>query len=368
MTTIALSLAGEGRGHAVRAKTVIEHLHRDHRVLLFAPRVAYDLLAAAYIDTPQVAVHRIPGLNFRYRGHKLDYARSLASAVPFLRNLPASVARIAALLRQEQPTLAITDFEPLLPRAAEQCGLPYISLDHQHFLVTQDLSRLPWRLRWKAWLVGLPITMFYRKQRRTIVSSFYKLPLKTGCDRVTQTGILLRPELLRATPTAGEHLLVYLRRFVRPKLLDALRNCGREVRIYGLGERQTEARCTYHAVDENNFLRDLSSCFAVVSNAGNQLVGEALHLKKPFLALPEAGNFEQAINAYFVRDVGAGDWVDFDRCQLADLQQFLKRVPEFRRQIRSHDIIGNQAVLDIIRDEIASVATARSPVPSFKAA
>jgi uncharacterized protein (TIGR00661 family) len=246
--------------------------------------------------------------------------------------------------------------------------LPYISLDHQHFLVTQELSRLPWRLRWKAWLVGLPISMFYRKQRRTIVSSFYHLPLKRGCGRVTQTGILLRPEILAATPMVGEHLLVYLRRFVRPKLMDALRNCGREVRIYGLGARRPEARCTYHEVDEQNFVRDLSSCFAIVSNAGNQLVGEALYLKKPFLALPEAGNFEQAINAYFVRDVGAGDWVDFDRFQHADLRQFLQRVPEFRQQIGSQDVVGNEAVLDLIRDEVASVEAVSRPVPSFKAA
>jgi uncharacterized protein (TIGR00661 family) len=367
MATIALSLAGEGRGHASRAKTVIEQLRREHRVLLLAPSVAYDLLAAAYRDTPHVSVHRIPGLHFSYRGHKLDYLKSLAGAIPYVRGLSSSVSRIVGLLRRECPALAITDFEPLLPRAAERCDIPYISLDHQHFLLTHDLSGLPWHLRWKAWVVGLPIPLFYRRQRRTIVSSFYQPPLKRGCRGVVQTGVLLRPEILTARPVVGRHILVYLRRFVRPALLDALRDCGREVRIYGLGLRPSEGQLRYCEVDEVNFLNDLASCDAVISNAGNQLVGEALFLKKPLLALPETGNFEQAINAHFVRQVGAGQWVACERFQEADLRDFLQRVPEFRQSIRSEDVVGNEAVLTLIREELAAVES-RIANPSFQAA
>jgi hypothetical protein len=97
MATIVLSVAGEGRGHASRAKTVIEHLRREHRVVLLAPSVAYDLLAAAYAETPQVAVHRIPGLHFSYRGHKLDYLKSLTGSIPYLRRVSSSVrSRTAA--------------------------------------------------------------------------------------------------------------------------------------------------------------------------------------------------------------------------------------------------------------------------------
>jgi uncharacterized protein (TIGR00661 family) len=368
MATIALSLAGEGRGHASRAKTVIEHLRREHRVVLLAPSVAYDLLDAAYRDTPHVSVHRIPGLHFCYRGHRLDYLRSLAGAIPYLRSLRSSVSRIVRLLRQERPALAITDFEPLLPRAAERCDIPYLSLDHQHFLLTQDLSGLPWQLRWKAWLVGLPIPLFYRRQRRTIVSSFYAPPLKRGCRGIVQTGVLLRPEILAARPVVGRHLLVYLRRFVRPDLIRALQQCGREVRIYGLGLRPPEGNLRYCEVDEQNFLNDLVSCDAVISNAGNQLVGEALFLRKPLLALPETGNFEQAINAHFVRQVGAGDWVDFDRVQEADLREFLQRVPAFRQSIRPENVAGNETVLALIREELAAVESSRSPNPSFQAA
>lgn len=36
------------------------------------------------------------------------------------------------------------------------------------------------------------------------------------------------------------------------------------------------------------FIRDLAACRAVLSTAGNQLIGEAIHFRKPVLALPEA--------------------------------------------------------------------------------
>lgn len=368
MAKIVLSVAGEGRGHAARARTVVEHLRREHCMILLAPSVAYDLLAAAYAETPRVTVHRIPGLHFCYREQKLDYLKTVAASIPYLRRVSDSVSWIEDLLRRERPALVITDFEPLLPRAAGRCGLPYVSLDHQHFLVTHDLSQLPRWQRWKAWFVGLPIPLFYRRQRRTIVSSFYRAPLKRSARRVVQTGVLLRPEILAARPVVGEHILVYLRRFVRPEVIESLQNSGREVRVYGLGKRSPEGNCRFHDVDEVNFLRDLSACYAVLSSAGNQLVGEAMYLRKPLLALPETGNFEQAINAHFVRKVAAGDWVDCDRFRQSDLERFLERVPEFRERICPEEVVGNDAVLDLIREELASAQAVPSPQTAVKAA
>jgi uncharacterized protein (TIGR00661 family) len=368
MAKIVISLAGEGRGHATRIKTVVEALRREHQLILLAPSAAYELLAEAYQGVVGVSVRPIPGLHFRYRGQHLDYLKSLCLAVPYLWNMPRHVEEIEQLLRRERPDLAITDFEPLLPRAAAGCGVPYISFDHQHFLVVNDLSGLPWALRWKAWLLGLSIGLFYRRQRRTIVSSFYAPPLKPAWRDAVQTGVLLRPEILQAQPVAGDHLLVYMRRFLRDNLARALRQCGREVRIYGLGRRPAEGNLHYFEVDERRFIEDLVHCNAVVSNAGNQLVGEALYLRKPFLALPETGNFEQAINAHFLRASGGGDWVPFERLTAADLNRFLEQVPAYRRRIRWQEVVGNDAALAAIREELAAVRPLATNVPACQAA
>jgi uncharacterized protein (TIGR00661 family) len=365
VATIVYSLAGEGRGHATRTRTVIEALQREHRIIVLAPGVAHQLLADAYCRSDRVTVHAIPGLQFQYRGKRLDYLRSCCLAVPFLWRMRSWIDRIAGLLREEKPDLAITDFEPLLPRAAERCGVPYLSFDHQHCLLVNDLSHLPWLLRCKAWLLAPSVRLFYRRQRRTIVSSFYQPPLKPHVRHVTQTGTLLRPEILRSRSVPGESVLVYMRRFLHDNLLDALRRCGRPVKIYGLEPRPPQDGIEFCQVDERNFLQDLSRCYAVISNAGNQLVGEAFYLKKPFLALPESGNFEQAINAHFVRESGGGDWISCEKLDASFLRQFLDKVPVYREQICSESVVGNAKALETIRAELAAIqgSTTWSRVP-----
>lgn len=368
MARIIYSLAGEGRGHATRTRTVVEALQREHRVIVLAPGVAYHLLAAAYAGSDRVTVQEIPGLQFQYRGIRLDYLRSCCLAVPFLWRMRSWTDRIAGLLRKERPDLAITDFEPLLPRAAERCGVPYISFDHQHSLLVNDLSQLPWLLRWKAWLLAASVSLFYRKQRHTIVSSFYQPPLKPHGGRVTQTGVLLRPEILKSYPVSGESVLVYMRRFLNDNLLEALRHCGRPVKIYGLEPRPPLDRIEFCQVEERRFLQDLIGCYAVISNAGNQLVGEALYLKKPFLALPESGNFEQSINAHFVRESRGGDWIPCQQLDAPALQRFLDRVPVYRRQISSESIVGNTKALETIRAELAAILGGNAPSVAHQAA
>ena len=368
MAKIVFSLAGEGRGHATRVRTVVDDLCRDHQLILLAPSVAYDLLSEAYHDAADVTVLRIPGLQFRYRGQRLSYLKSLWEALPYLCQLPASVARVEALLQRERPDLAITDFEPILPRAAERCKIPYISFDHQHFLVVNDLSRLPWRLRWRAGILRLTIGRFYRRQCRTIVSSFYRPPVRQGCRNVVLTGVLLRRQILDARPVVGNHLLVYMRRFLGPSLLDALLACGRPVRLYGLGRLPAQENICYFDIDEENFLEDLVTCDAVVSNAGNQLVGEALYLQKPMLALPEPGNFEQAINGHFLRESGAGDSIAPERLNARCLQDFLRQLPRYRQQILPEAVLGNRQALQVIREEIGRIEAARPAHRTFRVA
>jgi uncharacterized protein (TIGR00661 family) len=326
------------------------------------------MLADAYADVDRVTVCEIPGLHFSYRGQRLDYFKSCCSAVPYLWQMRDRIGKLERLLQQERPDLAITDFEPLLPRAAQRCGIPYVSFDHQHFLVVNDLSELPWLLRWKARLLAPSVRLFYCGQRRTIVSSFYRPPLKPNTRNVTQTGVLLRPEILHARPVVGDFVLVYMRRFLRENLWQALQRCGRPVRIYGLGEHPSNGNLQFRQVDECNFIDDLIHCYAVVSNAGNQLVGESLYLKKPFLALPESGNFEQSINAHFVRQSGGGDAVPFRQIGPNQLQRFLERVPEYRRQIRSEAVAGNTEALEAILSELSAVKPTAFPLPAYQAA
>ena len=346
MARIFYGLSGEGRGHATRARAVLEHLCLDHRVTLFTYADAFDMLEPLYRGTG-VEVERIGGPRFHYRGGELDVFRTGFHGLKYAtRVLPDLVDHLCDRIRAEKPKLVITDFEPALPRAARRCGVPFVSLTHQHALVVDDFSSLPARLRWYGDLLGLVVRAYYSGQVKTIVSSFYAPPLKAGVGgEAVQVGVLLRSEVLLAQPYYNGHLVAYLRRFASDEFLDALAGCGLPVLVYGLGEGPPRGNLTFRRVSADRFLEDLASCEALISTAGNQLLGEALYLEKPVLAIPEPGNCEQLINAHFLKESGAGDWLPMEAVTPSGLRSFLDGLGLYRAAIRPEAVQGTSAAL-----------------------
>jgi len=219
--------------------------------------------------------------------------------------------------------------------------VPFVSLNHQHFLVACDLSSLPLRLQGYGQLMSWAVRAHHPGQNATIVSSFFKAPLRRGYDDVQQVGPLLRPEIravekTRAARTRGEYLLSYLRSNTPQHVLELLKSAGREVRVYGLGQRKPEGPLTFCKLSEQTFVDDLAGCAAVVGAAGNQTLGEALYLGKPVLAMPEERHHEQLINAHFLRQMKAGDWTTMESAEPRHLARFLDRLDEYQEGIESH--------------------------------
>ncbi|QDU40664.1 hypothetical protein Mal4_50220 [Maioricimonas rarisocia] len=355
MATILYSLAGEGRGHATRVRTVVEALRDRHRIEIFAPGVAYDLLSRAYQHS-SVTVRRIPGLLFHYSQQRLDYLQTISEAGRYLAGLPQLIRRLRDAICSSRADLVITDFEPALPRAALRESVPFISLDHQHFLTACDLSDLPLHLRAHASIMSPVVGSYYQGQAATIISSFYFPPVHRWYrDCVVQAGVLLRPEIRNMQPVVGNHLLVYLRRFAPDNVMSALASCRREVRIYGLGERPAEGNLKFFGVSEHGFLQDLATCQALISNAGNQLIGEAMFLGKPVLAIPEARNFEQFINAFYIRQGGGGDWCHVHEFGDRLLSRFLEHMDEYRGRIDRNRLDGLPTVLDAVESHLPAL-------------
>lgn len=349
MARIFYSLAGEGRGHATRVRAIVEQLRHEHEIHLFTYGDAFQFLHPIYHGT-NVRVRRIPGLRFHYTpNRKVSYPQTGYQAARYLYHLPRLVAALVRIINEEKPDLIITDFEPALPRAAKKAGVPFISLNHQHFLTTYDLSSLPLYLQWHAFYMGRIVELYHSGQRETIVAAFYQPPLKPWVENVTQVGVLLRPEVLAMPRTEKGHIVAYWRRFAGEHVIRAAKAANREVRVYGLGVRPPDGNLTFHAIHEQRFLEDLASCDALISTAGNQLLSEALYLGKPALVMPEASNYEQYINAHFLKDMGAGDWVDLESVTPEYVTNFLGNLDQFRSQIAPEKINGLPRALEAIR-------------------
>lgn len=349
MAKIAYGMAGEGRGHATRVRAMVERLRGEHDLTLYASGQAFDLLAPQYTGT-NVVVRRLPGLQFHYtRRGTLNHLLTAWHGLRFLADAPRQLALLRRELSHQRPDLVITDFEPLLPRAAQSLGIPFVSLAHQQFLIVNDLRELPLHLQAFAALMGWVVRAFYRGQAATIVSSFFAAPIKPAYrNAVTQVGVLLRPEVVRAASSNQGYLVAYLRRFAPPSVLRALRQCGRRVHIYGLGARGEDGNLVFHEVSVGGFVRHLAGCEALISTAGNQLIGEALYLGKPVLALPEPFNFEQYINAHFLARSGAGAWLPLKQLTADAIAAFLARRDEFVAVARCRRCDGVEAAARVI--------------------
>lgn len=333
MARIFYSMSGEGRGHATRVRAMTERLRHEHDLLLLAPGNAYELLAPCYRRDPRVRVRAIPGLRFHYTRGRLDLIRSIAAGVSYLRRLESIVREIVELIDRERPDLAVTDFEPALPRAAARTQLPLVCLDHQHFLTECDLSTLDWPLRLSTLSMRPVVYAHCWGQVATVVSSFYLPPLRRGRQHVTRVGPLLRPELAAARSQRGGYLLSYLRPNTPARVVELLAATGRPTRVYGLGERAPHGCLEFRPIDERQFVTDLAGCEALIGAAGNQTLGEALHLGKPVFALPERRHHEQRINSHFLRQMGGGDYRLLETVTATDLSAFLEQLDDYHRQL-----------------------------------
>jgi uncharacterized protein (TIGR00661 family) len=337
MAKIFYSMAGEGRGHAVRARTVVEHLRRDHELVLFAPGDAFDFLNEWYGERKieNVRLLRIPGLRFCYARGRLNFMKSAASAMEFaFREMPTLVNAIRQRIDSEQPDLAISDFEPILPRAAREAGLPWMTLDHQHVLLAYNLGNIPLKLQHYVWWMGWGVRWCYgRDHYPAVTSSFFTAPLKPGFENIRQIGSLLRPEVIATQPQTGDYLVSYLRSNTSQRVIDALANCGWPVRIYGLGQRPTSGRLSFHAIDENRFVADLAGSAGLFSAAGNQVLGEAIYYGKPVFAIPESMLHEQLINAHYLKQMGGGDWTPAESFNPDTFHRFLNRIEDYRLKL-----------------------------------
>jgi uncharacterized protein (TIGR00661 family) len=153
---------------------------------------------------------------------------------------------------------------------------------------------------------------------------------------------LLREEILKAVSTEEEHILVYVTSPApaMAKVLSTIR--GRFV-AYGFGREGEEGNILYKKPSLDGFMRDLASAKAIIANSGFSLVTEALHLGKPYLAVPVEHQFEQIFNAYWLQKTGYGAyWEDLNKERV---ESFLYNLPLYREKLADYPREGNSALL-----------------------
>lgn len=358
---IIYGIHGYGRGHATRALAVLPELRRRHDVLILAGGDAHDALAG------DAAVVRIPTLGYHYRANGtrsnfLTFTRNLPGVIDLFAHGPA-FQMVRDTFLDFRPDAVISDAEPWTHRVAAECGVPRIGFDHFGVLAycappVAPLDRV--RLLRDAWvyrrLMGHP--------QRVIVSSFYDAPPRR--PGVCFVGPLLRPEVFDVHAESGDAVLAYFNQgahlFSR-RIEGALRRLRAPVIVYGTPRRGVAGNLDFRALSNRGFLEDLAACRAVISTAGNQLVGEALHFGKPLLVVPE-DCVEQRINARAVERLGIGMRATQRAIGDAVLAEFLRRRETFAANIRRAARDGRReslAALERYLGELTGIETPADP-------
>ncbi|WP_028081255.1 glycosyltransferase family protein [Solimonas soli] len=353
---IAYGVMGYGRGHAMRTMSVLPALQAGHDITVFAGGDAYEVLA------PRFPTVRIPTIGYQYNSagtHSLPktVARNFAPMRDLLFGGPGS-AQVEREMKARGIELVISDSEAWTHRAAQKLGIPRISFDHvgiiayckPHF--PPDLWALGMRDAWGyRQLMGVP--------ERILVSSFY--PAEAAYPQVRIVGPMLRDEVVRETPRSGDYLLAYFNKGEHqylPHVDRALRELDCRVIVYGTGLRGDSENLEFRAPSVDGFVRDLAHCRAVLSTAGNQLIGEAIHFGKPILALPEAA-FEQRLNAHMIERMGVGQRGDLMRLTPSDIDRFLGNGAWHRSNMSDHPRDGRAQAIEHLQADIEALMPKR---------
>jgi uncharacterized protein (TIGR00661 family) len=353
MANILYGVNGEGSGHSTRAKEVISHLQeRGHTVRV----VSFDRGLRNLSESFEVT--EIFGFRFAYVNNRMRYRRTLAKNLITAPRAARSMARLARQVEDWKIELVVTDFEPLSCHVGHRKRLPVISIDNQHCLTNAQVS-LPSHFRRDAAAAKLVTRLMTPRADAYLVTSFFSARIKKRNTFLFPP--ILRREVLAVTPTSGDYLLVYVTS-PSPDLVKLLQQVRAKFVAYGFGLEGQQGNILFKKPQMEGFLRDLAGCKGIVANAGFSLVSEALHLGKPYLAVPVRNQFEQIFNAYYLDKTGYGAWwQDLNRERI---ESFLFNLPYFAENLAAYPRQGNTALLGKVDELIAKYTANRQTQPT----
>lgn len=347
---ILYGVVGEGLGHAMRSRVILDHLVANgHQIEVMASGKAHEFLTKRFAD-----VNRISGFHMILEENRVRLGKTLwSNVISGLTGLPRNIAKYFELIAEFHPDVVISDFESWAYLFGKTHDLPILSIDNMQVIHRCEhpeevirANRLQFELT-KAFVKSkLPGCDAY------FITSFFFPPTRKPHTQLFAP--ILREEILAARPTTGEHLLVYQSGSNVEELHTALRQAPIPCRIYGDARAReagnqgvVDGNLWFRAFSEATFIEDLASCRGVVAGGGFTLMGEAVHLHKPMLAVPLGGQYEQWLNATYLERQGFGMKAeDFSDNSL--VARFVANVNTYQAALNAYQSQDNRSLLNAI--------------------
>ena len=354
---ILYGVTGEGMGHAMRSRVVLEHLiAAGHEVEVMASGRACEFLGKRF-----AGVNRIHGFHMILEENRVRLGKTLWSNVlGGALGLPGTIAAYFELISAFEPEVVISDFESWTYLYAQNRRLPILSIDNMQII---HRCELPDDIV-DGNQVAFQMTKAFIKSKLPFCDAYYITSFFRPPPRKPDTYLfppILRPEILAATASAGDHLLIY-QSGANEALERALVATGLPCRIYGmrpgLVAEEVEGALRFRPFSEDGFIADLASCRGVVAGGGFTLMGEAVYLRKPMLAIPLAGQFEQLLNARYLEREGYGVGAD-DLSDPRTVAAFVEQIPTLTANLAGYQQDGNRELLTAVDHFLTKAAEPR---------
>ena len=129
---ILYGVVGEGMGHAVRSRVLIDELLRqDHEIKIMASSRACDFLSKRYGE----GVKRIHGLHLIYEENRVRRGKTLWTNVQAgLEGVPKNIAAYFERIEGFKPEVVISDFESWTYLYGLMHHVPIISIDNMQII------------------------------------------------------------------------------------------------------------------------------------------------------------------------------------------------------------------------------------------
>ncbi len=324
MAKILYALSGEGMGHSTRSNAVIEELQKKHNIMIACGGRAYHHLAERFDN--------IIFIQSLHMGYKNNTVSSWKTFIKNLKSIPSHVQSIISMIkaiRKFKPDIIINDFEYITNYLSIFLGIPNIIVDNEQ-VIARSRIRFPKRL-WmdfiKSWLV---IKLIVPKADFSFISSFFYPKLNPG--NVAYCQPIIRKEVRKIKPKKGRHIVVYQTSKTNKRLLRVLRRLNHEFIIYGFDIEKKDGNLEFRRFNEECFIKDMAKSRAVIINGGFCVMSEALYLRKPVLSFPIKKQFEQILNAIYLRRLGYG--MNSNQATEKIITEFIDRIPKFEDKLR----------------------------------
>lgn len=337
MARILYCVSGEGMGHAIRSAPVIEHLVKKHKVVVLSYSRAHLYLKERFRN-----VHDIHGFHFIYKNNKVD---PLGTIKDSFKRLPKifyfNMNRFAEVFKNFEPHVVITDFEPSSVFFSSFFNAPVISIDNIH-MISRCKPNCPSKCRRELIFAKLALDVIFPRIKYFFITTFFYPEIRNKHNTVLVPPIL-RDSILKAKTSKKDHILVYQTSKTYRKMFSVLKSF-KEIRfiIYGFDYEKKDKNIIFKKFSETEFIKDLASCRAVITNGGFSLMSEAVYLGKPVFSVPVRQQIEQIVNAYNVDRLGYGMYCK--SLNIKNFKKFLGNICKYKINLRKHRQDGNKTL------------------------